>query len=121
METNPSVVAREFRLREWAEMIRECRSRPENVTVREWCNDHHITKTNYYYRLQQVRKACLDCSPEATPARDIAAVPSGLLDTGHEYVASSLELTANGIHVHVTDATSPELLKMVLGVIANAE
>ena len=29
------------------------------------CNEHGITKANYYYRLRRVRKACLEaCNPE---------------------------------------------------------
>ena len=44
-----SLVARQYRLREWASMIRECNQRPVGMSVDEWCNSHSITKANYYY------------------------------------------------------------------------
>ena len=41
-------------------MIQDCQNRPIGVTVSEWCQEHSITTSNYYYRMAQVRKACLD-------------------------------------------------------------
>ena len=41
-------------------MIQDCQNRPIGVTVSEWCQEHSITTSNSYYRMAQVRKACLD-------------------------------------------------------------
>ena len=60
MEIETATVARQYRLMEWADQIRDCQSRPNGMSVDEWCHTHAISKANYYYRLSQVRKACLD-------------------------------------------------------------
>lgn len=33
------------------------------MSVDEWCRKNPITTANYYYRMTQVRKACLDSLP----------------------------------------------------------
>ena len=43
----------------------ECQSRPADMKAEIRCNEHGITKANYYYRLRRVRKACLEaCNTE---------------------------------------------------------
>ena len=60
MASQTSIVAKQVRLMEWAEQIRDCQNRPRKMDVAAWCAQHGITKANYYYRLKRVRKACLD-------------------------------------------------------------
>lgn len=60
MKSTTSLIARQCRIQEWAGQVKECNQRPEGMSVDEWCQQHDITKTTYYYRLRQVRKACLD-------------------------------------------------------------
>ncbi len=60
MEIGTTTVARQYRLMEWVDQIRDCQLRPNGMSVDEWCHTHAISKVNYYYRLSQVHKACLD-------------------------------------------------------------
>lgn len=60
MATQTSLIARQVRLRQWAEQIRECQSRPKGMDVETWCAQNDLTKANYYYRLRRVREACLE-------------------------------------------------------------
>lgn len=122
-----SLVARQYRLREWASMIRECSQRPVGMSVDEWCNNHSITKANYYYRMKQVRKACLDAIPEETVNQAVVPVPMALM-TGkipdfqaQTQPSSSLEIKVNDISLCVTEQTSSELLTKVLQVIRDAK
>ena len=128
MKTQTSAVARQQRLRSWAQMVQDCQTRPIGMSVDEWCEAHSITKANYYYRMTQVRKACLSAvSPEIMePA--IVPVPAELMsrqttDTIDAACAqeASLELCVNGIKIRVTEQTSTELLTKVLGVVAHAK
>ena len=64
MASQTSIVAKQIRLMEWAEQIRDCQNRPREMDVAAWCTQHGITKANYYYRLKRVRKACLDLLPD---------------------------------------------------------
>ena len=77
MNSQTSLVAEQVRLRQWAAQIQECQSRPSDMKVETWCNEHGITKANYYYRLRRVRKACLEaCNPE--PAFVELPIPAAL-------------------------------------------
>lgn len=67
MTTQPSIVAQQVRLRQWAEQVHACRNRPEGMDVETWCRQNNITKANYYYRLRRVRESCLEQIPK-TPA-----------------------------------------------------
>ena len=55
MKSQTSQVARSCRIREWAVMDRECRNRPDGMSVDEWCQADNITQANYYYRFAQDR------------------------------------------------------------------
>lgn len=122
-----SLIARQCRLREWAQMVQDCRNRPEEMSVEEWCEAHSITKANYYYRMTQVRKACLDAVPKEVVEQAIVPIPMNLMNIEEPDVSekssenSFLELTSNGITIRVTDRTSTELLSKVLGVIAHVK
>lgn len=119
MGSTTSLVARQYRLHEWADQICECNNRPSNLTVKEWCSQHQITVANYYYRLKQVRKACLENLPEEPASQSVVPVLSELM-ANVASVSSSLEVNVNHVSLRVTENTTPELLKMVLQVLADA-
>lgn len=74
MKTETSLVARQCRLMEWAEQIRNCQSRPNGMSVAQWCSMHGITTANYYYRFTQVRKACLEQVEKEQPGQHVVPV-----------------------------------------------
>ena len=76
MSSETSMVAASVRLQEWAAQIKECQSRPSGMSVASWCADNGITKANYYYRLRQVRKACLEHIQKEIPTQQIVPVVS---------------------------------------------
>lgn len=122
MNSTTSLVAKQYRLNQWAEQIRDCQNRPEGMTVTEWCSLHGITKANYYYRLRQVRKACLETIPEEQLSQSIVPVPQEIMVPAAEaHPASLVDISVNGFCVHVTESTSPELLTRVLKVAAHVE
>lgn len=131
MKSTTSLVARQCRIQEWAGQIKECNQRPEGMSVDEWCQQHDITKTTYYYRLRQVRKACLDNIPQDKlplenaddKPQTVVAVPASLLGCVSEKNTdgSVLTVSVGNISIYVKEDTSPSLLAMVLGVAAHAE
>ena len=80
-----SFVARQCRLREWTKMIQDCQNRSEKMSVDEWCEAHSLTKANYYYRMTQVRKACLDAVP-----KEVLSI-AGTVDTGSDISLTVVE------------------------------
>lgn len=125
MVSETSLAAQQCRLREWAEQIRDCQNRAEGMIVIEWCSRNGITKANYYYRLRRVRAACLEQFPEETAGRQVIPVPSEFLsfqENNTPAISSrGLELSLNGICIHVMESSSMKLLSDVLEVVRNAQ
>ena len=122
MNSNTSLVAKQYRLSQWSEQIHDCQNRPDGMPVSEWCSLHGITKANYYYRLRQVRKACLETVPEEQLPQSIVPVPHKIMALSDETPpVSGVDISVNGFCIHVTESTSPELLTRVLRVAAHAQ
>ena len=123
MSSETSMVAASVRLQEWAAQIKECQNRPSGMSVASWCADNGITKANYYYRLRQVRKACLEHIQKEIPVQQIVPVEPGLLQREHKDGTRQpgLNISAKGFSVHVTESTPMTLLAAVLEVIQDAE
>ena len=123
MNTQTSLVAEQIRLQQWADQIRDCQNRPSDMKVDVWCQEHGITKANYYYRLRRVREACLELcdpvpsfvelttQPESTPAK---ASPA------HSSVAAMLH-TESGISIDIYNDASLEFLRNLIGAASHAE
>ena len=75
MGSQTSLVARQYRLREWAEQIQECKNRPAEVTVAQWCDQHDITTSNFYYRQREVRKALLTTVQDPSLEQECQEIP----------------------------------------------
>ncbi len=124
MNSATTVVAVQYRLKEWAEQIRECQNRPAGMSVVDWCASHGITKANYYYRLRRVRQACLENLPPEAPAQQIVPVNTCLLQQETQSgngMQQGLSVSVNGFSIHVTESTSMPLFAAVLEVVRNAE
>ena len=124
MGSATTAVAVQYRLKEWAEQIRECRNRPAGMSVVDWCATHSITKGNYYYRLRCVRQACLENLPPEAPAQQIVPVNTCLLQQDTQSgsgIQQGLCVSVNGFSIHVTESTPMPLLTAVLKVVRNAQ
>ena len=123
MNTQTSLVAEQIRLQQWADQIRDCQSRPSDMKVDAWCQEHGITKATYYYRLRRVREACLElCDPSPSfveltaPAERLSAKAS----LTHSPVAATLH-TESGITIDLYPDASPEFLRNLIGAASHAE
>lgn len=115
MNSTTSLVAHQCRIQEWAAQIRDCKNRATGMTVKEWCDQHEVTTANYYYRLTQVRKACLESVPIKPVEQSVVPIPAEMLNNSSA-LNGDVELCINDICIRVKTDTSPELLKMVLQV-----
>lgn len=123
MRSETTMVAEQYRLQEWAAQIRECQNRPAGMSVVDWCACHGITKTNYYYRLRRVRKACLEDLQEKHPQQSIIPVKTELirqLNSKNGQEQSGIDISMKGYSVHVAESTPMPLLAEVLRVIRDA-
>ena len=55
MDSKSSLAARQCRIQEWAQMIHDWNNRKSGMSADEWRQSNGLTKSNYYYRLRQVR------------------------------------------------------------------
>ena len=122
MATETHLATQQIRLQQWAEMVRECKSRPRGMKIADWCREYGITKDAYYYRLNRVRKACLETINLQTGLEQqaVVPVPPGLLSERQHSnpLSSGIDITLNQPVIHVSDQTSPELLAMVVEVLS---
>lgn len=122
MNTQTSLVAEQIRLQQWADQIRDCQNRPSDVKVDVWCQEHGITKANYYYRLRRVREACLElCDPSPSFAEFTApkdSIPAEI-SPAPSLTAAVLH-TGNGVTVDIYDNDSPEFLRNLIGAASHA-
>ena len=124
MNSATTAVAVQYRLKEWAEQIRECQNRPAGMSVVDWCASHGITKANYYYRLRRIRQAYLENLPPEAPVQQIVPVNACLLQQETQSgsgIQQGLSVSVNGFSIHVTESTPMQLLAAVLKVVRDAE
>lgn len=118
MKSQTSLVARNYRLQKWAEQIRGCQNRDPDTSVKEWCRQHDLNVANYYYRLREVRKACLQNIPEETIEQSIVPVSENLIRSNTN---AAIEISVGEFQISVSDTATPELLKMVLQAAADVK
>ena len=110
-------------------MIQECNQRPCGMSVSEWCQENSITTANYYYRMAQVRKACLDSLPVKPVEQTIVPVPTELIPSDNSVLEESIsrkaesciEISSHGMTLRITENTSSSLIEKVLGVLAHVK
>jgi len=112
---NTSLVAKQYKLNEWAMSITDYKN--SGLSVTEWCNKKGVTKSAYYYRLKKLREACIESidSPVSGP------IPlSKIVDVNPESeVDNYITITCNKLSIHVSNFSSMPLLESVLKVISN--
>ena len=80
MSSITTAVAVDYRLQQWVQLVKECQNRPSDMTVGQWCDIKDISKSNYYYRLRRIRKACLEHIPEdSLPCQQVVEVPENIM------------------------------------------
>ena len=124
MRSETTMMAEQCRLQEWAAQIRDCQSRPADMSIVSWCACHGITKANYYYRLRRVRKACLETIQKEMPAQQVVPVQPELLQHREQEDRTpqpGLDISIKGFSIHVTESTSIPLLTEVLRAMQHAE
>ena len=122
MSSQTSLVAEQVRLQQWAAQIQECKNRPAGMKVENWCNEHGITKANYYYRLRRVRKACLEvCNPE--PDFVELPMPSEAMSSINscDIKPAAVLRNSRGLALEIYNHTSADIIRSVLEVLIHAE
>lgn len=110
-------------------MVQECKQHPYGMSVSEWCQENSITTANYYYRMSQVRKACMDSLPVEMMEQSIVPISPELMNSERTSLEESvqrkaescIEISAHGMTLKITENTASALIEKVLGVLAHVE
>lgn len=114
---NTKVVAHQYKLQQWTSLIQECRS--SGMKVKDWCQQNQISKDTYYYWFREVRKAaCVALEGKSVSEPCFVPVPSKIVEA--PVSPSEMKISIGNATVEVNGSTSPEILRMVLEVLANA-
>lgn len=130
MSTKTSFVARQYRLQEWAAQIQDCKNRPSDMTVSQWCDQHDITTANYYYRQGEVRKALLSSVGQSSEEQSGQRIPfvdisdaAASLDASHDKKASgpAAVIHCGPFRVELFDPADPGFIRSVLEALKHAQ
>ena len=131
MASQTSIVAKQVRLMEWAEQIRDCQNRPREMDVAAWCAQHGITKANYYYRLRRVREVCLEqvhgtaatafveLPVSTTASAELPKIPQTV--TSDDTVPLIRIKNTKGLSADIFSGVSPEMLRHLIGAFSHVE
>lgn len=111
-----SQIKNELLMKEWAAMVRKCRS--SGLTVKNWCMNNGVNIKTYYYRLKRVRNFICDLNPESSTdnsalalQRDIVPVPMDAMSNDN---IRQIRITTANISVELPASVQPQLLKAAI-------
>ena len=107
MRSETSVVATQYRLRNGPHRSRTARTVRRHEGI-DWCEIHGISKSNYYYRLRQVRRACLETLSRGAASRSDRPGRSGTARKDpirHNSMEPGLDICLRDYKIRVTEAT----------------
>lgn len=119
---NTREVTQQYRLNQWMEIIRECRS--SGQTVSSWCSNHNIKETSYYYWLKRIRVAACESLPAiSTPKQEIVPVniPSPPLESGFQVQepTSAIIVHFGSVTLELHNSASAALIENTLKALHN--
>ena len=120
MSSITTAVAADYRLQQWIQLVKECQNRPSDMTVEQWCDTKGISKSNYYYRLRRIRKACLEHIPEdSLPCQQVVEISENIMHLPESTPDISIEI--NGCIVRVHGDISEALLEKTVRVLSHVK
>lgn len=119
---NTREVTRKYRLNQWTEIIRECRS--SGQTVSAWCSEHNINPKSYYNWLKYVRTAACKALPSLNSVNNPIVpvnIPVHTAGTGpvDQELSSDIILRFGTVTLEISSNASATLIENTLKVLQN--
>ena len=106
---------------EWMELIQECRT--SGMSDKEWCDQHHIQRSSFYYHIRRFRDSACTI-PEATlpvvhdkqeevqlRISDPLPIHTPALNNSLEFTGDTvIRLTVQGFRIEITNAAAGETI-----------
>ena len=110
------------RLREWAREVDDWRA--SGMTQRSWCKTRGMKFDTFKYHKGRVEAFAAGLMKES--GTDIVAIPDHALQTAaHDFASANLsdntiEIEVNGATIRMNNNVSPDMLRIVLGMVTHA-
>lgn len=119
---NTKDITRQYRLNQWVEIVRECRSSGQKVTA--WCSEHGYNTKSYYYWLRCVRTAASEALPSLrNGSTQIVPVNVSPLENSKgsvdPIVSSAITLHFNSATLEINNSASISLIENTLRALQN--
>lgn len=112
-----------YRLKQWTEIIRECRTSGQTVTT--WCKAHDVNSKSYYYWLRKVRASACESLPVVQSKSDLPSTVSPktvfaqIPVSETEYPSASVVIRLNGATLEISNGASDKVIENTLRAIRN--
>lgn len=111
----------QYRLNQWTQRIYECRNSGQKIS--DWCADHNITETTYYYWLRRVRLAACEALPVLNAGKNTIVpinipVPETQFGTPNQS-SPAIVITLDDVTLEVHNNASQSLIEDTLRAIQN--
>lgn len=116
----------QINIQQWKTIIQDRYN--SGLNVDEYCKQNGLTRHAYYYWLRIIREESIKKSEESPFAEIMIpnATPAGMnfspsIELPQNSESNHLDISINGISVHITDTTSSALLARTLEVLRNVK
>ena len=104
---------KEFRSRQWAEIIKRCQA--SGKTVKSWCEENDIHIKSYYYRLRKLRKQACNNNEMIPVQKDHPTiVPVTYRKESH---TKCITINTAGISIDIYEGATKSVLENVLDIL----
>ncbi|MGE1062145.1 hypothetical protein NXG27_13730 [Megasphaera paucivorans] len=120
---NTREVTQQYRLNQWMEIIRECRSSGQSVA--SWCANHGVRQSSYYYWLKQIRVTACESFPALSTSKqeivplNIPSPSSRGADFQAEEVTSAIIVRFGAVTLELHNNASATLIENTLKALNN--
>ena len=122
MSSITTAVAVDYRLQQWAQLVKDCQNRPQDMTVEQWCDTKGISKSNYYYRLRCIRKACLEhVQDSSVSCQQVVEITEKITQQSRSESSFDISIEINGVVIHIKEDISKSLLEKIIRVVSRAK
>ncbi len=81
-----------------------------------------ISKSNYYYRLRCIRKACLEhVQDNSVSCQQVVEIPEKITQQSRSESSSDISIEINGVVIHIKEDISESLLEKIIRVVSRAK
>ncbi len=125
-------ITHDVRLAQWTEVIKQCQTRPEGISVKTWCRQNGVNEKVYFYWQRRVRKEVFNQATAITPlhsdecAVSLVEVPKTALMSSEDEIVQTAVTTPDavirtgGMENEIRNSLSPLMLKSILEVVVHA-